>query len=132
MKKNILLLLALIFLNCSSSNSSSSPFIGNWAGTWTDPVTLESGAISITIDTNGNVTGSVRNTTLNMNGEVGGTVDDNGNANFTYTYPGPTTYTETGAVSINSSTQLVGNLNEYLGGTLIGTATINLIKQMTS
>jgi len=113
----IFLLVASVFVGCggekSSSPSTPSPYAGHWKGAWVDTANNEqTGTLDITVAGRGNVTGSVVNITDNESGVVSGVLNDYGNISCYYYYRWDT-YKVVGALSINASDHLVGNVTEY-------------------
>ena len=111
----IFLLVASVFIGCggdSSSPSTPSPYAGHWKGAWVDTIYGVTGTLDITISGSGNVTGSVVNSD-NESGAVSGRIGNNGMIACTYSYPWDIYYKAIGALSINASGHLVGNVIEY-------------------
>ncbi len=108
-------------------NTTPSPFAGTWLGPWSD-TNSQSGTLSITVAANGAMTGTIVNNTLGTNGTTAGTVSNGGNLSATYTYP-TATYTANGTVAIGGNGHITGNLQEFQGGTLLGSAVVDLTKQ---
>jgi len=110
----IFLLVASVFIGCggdSSSPSTPSPYAGHWKGAWVDTTYGVTGTLDITISGSGNVTGSVVNSD-NESGAVSGRIGNNGMIACYYYYRWDT-YKAIGALSINASGHLVGNVTEY-------------------
>ena len=110
----IFLLVASVFIGCggdSSSPSTPSPYAGHWKGAWVDTTYGVTGTLDITISGSGNVTGSVVNSD-NESGAVSGRIGNNGMIACYYYYRW-VTYKAIGALSINASGHLVGNVIEY-------------------
>ena len=109
----IFLLVASVFVGCgdSSSPSTPSPYAGHWKGTWADSIWGQTGTLDITVAGHGNVTGSVVNND-NDSGAVLGVIGDNGGIDCYYYYSWDS-FKVLGALSINVSGHLVGNVTEY-------------------
>ncbi len=112
----------------SSPAQATSPFAGNYVGTFTDTGNSQSGTITATVSTDGQVTGSSHNTTLNSDGPFTGSVDNSGNASFNIVNS-KGTFTDKGTVAFASNGHLDGTLTEYNGSTQVGTAIVDLVKQ---
>ena len=127
-----LLLVACVFVGCggekSSSPSTPSPYAGHWKGAWVDTTYGVTGTLDITISGSGNVTGSVVNSD-NESGAVSGRIGNNGMISCYYYYRWDT-YKAIGALSINASGHLVGNVTEYdIYNIVARQDSIDLIKQ---
>jgi len=132
-----LLILIVMQVGCGNDSaadnlaeiSPSSPFEGNWYGTWEDKDNGQSGTLNIIVSSNGNVSGTIHNSTIYDNGNIAGTVSSSGTVYISLlNYTG--TNTLRGSVNINGSGHIVGNLDEYDHGSVsIGTAAIDLTKQ---
>jgi len=111
----IFLLVAGVFVGCggesSNSPSTPSPYAGHWKGTWVDSIWGQTGTLDITVAGRGNVTGSVVNND-NDSGAVSGVIGDNGRISCYYDYRWES-FRAIGALSINASGHLVGNVTEY-------------------
>jgi hypothetical protein len=115
----IFLLVARVFVGCGGEKSSSpptpSPYAGHWKGAWVDTVNNEqTGTLDITVTSisgGGSIAGSIINPD-NESGTVVGRIGNNGNIACTYYYRWDT-YKAIGALSINASGHLVGNVTEY-------------------
>ena len=127
----IFLLVAGVLVACgddSSSPSTPSPFTGHWKGTWVDSTWGQTGTLDITVSGSGNITGNVVNND-NDSGTVSGRIGDNGGISCYYDYRW-VSYTANGALSINTSGHLVGNVTEYdISHNEVRRDSIDLIKQ---
>lgn len=129
-----LLLPLLILAGCggggsSPSNTTPSPFEGQWSGTWSDLGNKQTGTASATVSVSGVVSGSVTNITLQTAGTAAGGINSGGTAVITMAYP-DATYKLTGTVEIHPYTgKLVGTLETYSGKTLVGYTTLSLTRQ---
>jgi hypothetical protein len=114
----IFLLVASVFVGCGGANDSSSPstpspYAGHWKGTWVDSIWGQTGTLDITVAGGGNVTGSVVNNYIDDKaGTVSGVIGDNGGISLHYYYRWDS-FRAPGALSINASGHLVGNVTEY-------------------
>jgi hypothetical protein len=114
----IYLLVASVFVGCGGTNDSSSPstpspYAGHWKGTWVDSISGQTGTLDITVAGGGNVTGSVVNSYIDDKaGTVSGVIGDNGRISCHYYYRWDS-FSAFGALSINTSGHLVGNVTEY-------------------
>ena len=114
----IFLLAASVFVGCggahdSSSPSTPSPYAGHWKGTWVDPIMGQDGTLDITVVGSDNVTGSVVNQNVDDTpGAVSGVIGDNGRISCYYYYRWDS-FRALGALNINASGHLVGNVTEY-------------------
>jgi hypothetical protein len=114
----ILLSVAGLLVGCGGSNdnnspSTPSPYAGQWKGTWVDSISGQAGTLDITVAGQGNVTGSVVNTNIDDKpGAVSGLMGDNGSISCYYDYRWDS-FAALGALSINTSGHLVGNVTEY-------------------
>ena len=114
----IFLLVASGFVGCGGANNSSSPstpspYAGHWKGTWVDSIWGQTGTLDITVAGGGNVTGSVVNNNIDDKaGAVSGVINDNGKISCYYDYRWES-FRAIGALSINASGNLVGNVAEY-------------------
>lgn len=65
-------------------------FTGNWSGAWdgtTAPPPGDDGTLAITIEADGDVTGTAHNEGRSEDGTVLGSIDSNGSINFVIDYP---------------------------------------------
>ena len=114
----IFLLVASVLAGCGGANDSSSPstpshYAGHWKGTWVDSIWGQTGTLDITVAVRGNVTGSVVNTSIDViPGAVSGVIGDNGGISCYYNYRWDS-FKAVGALSINASGHLAGNVTEY-------------------
>lgn len=62
---------------------------GTWTGTWGGPTPPpgDSGTLTITIESDGDITGTVHNTGRSENGTVSGSINQAGKLNFIIDYP---------------------------------------------
>lgn len=118
-------------MGCGSSSSNppivASKFQGEWLGTWSDPYSIQSGSLYLSVNIIGYSTGTIYNSILNQYANASGNIQYNGTAHFTYKYPGET-YTADCNLVLDTSTHITGNCNTYYGGSLVGTPTIDLTK----
>lgn len=92
-------------------NPNPSPFAGTWKGNWVAQSIAHSGTANLTVNANGQVSGTVKDLTVNANGTLSGSISGSGVVNATVVYSG-----------VNSS--LSGNLTrqgDQLSGTLTQT-----------
>jgi CBS domain-containing protein len=114
----IFLLVASVFVGCGGANDSSSPstpspYAGHWKGTWVDSIWGQTGTLDITVAGIDNVTGSVVNQNVeDTSGAVSGVIGNNGRISWYYYYRWDS-FRALGALSINASGHLVGNITEY-------------------
>ena len=127
----IFLLVAGVFVGCggdSSSPSTPSPYAGHWKGTWVDSIWGQTGTLDITVAGRGNVTGSVVNNDGDS-GTVSGRISDSGGIACYYYYRWDS-FRAIGALSINASGHLVGNVTEYdIYHIAVRQDSVDLIKQ---
>ncbi len=129
----IFLLVANVFVGCGGANntpSTPSPYAGHWKGTWVDSIWGQAGTLDITVAGRDNVTGSVVNQNIDdQPGAVSGVIGDNGRISCYYYFRWDS-FRAIGALSINASGHLVGNVTEYDIYNLVARQdSVDLIKQ---
>jgi len=93
-----------------------SPFAGAYSGPWqftsgVSAIPNQTGTMTVAIDANGNITGSLNNTTLSQTGALNAHVDDTGAVTGTYV-SGGSTNRATGTLSLTSGgSQLTGTFD---------------------
>ncbi|HLK17059.1 MAG TPA: hypothetical protein VKT78_19800 [Fimbriimonadaceae bacterium] len=112
----------------SGGSSTPSPFAGTWVGTWNAPSIPDSGTTNVTIDTNGQITGSTHDNNSGTNGTFTGSITNAGALSATVSYPGTANSSVTGTGSIASNGHLLGNAIQVQGGVQVG-LTEDLTKQ---
>src|SRR5579871_3408101 len=112
-----LLLVGVVSAGCGDGNASS-PFAGNWAGTWSRPGTGATGTLSGSIGSSGSFTGSVHDNSTGQNGTFTGSLANNGSVSLTESYPNQIV-TGKGTLAINSGGHLAGTIQEFVGGNLV-------------
>lgn len=132
--KMILPIFASICLGCgggsgtSGGNTINSPFAGTWAGDWVSPAANRVGTAVITIASNGQVNGSVRDNTVGADGTVAGTISNAGSVQGVLHYEGIQDNSLSGTLAIGQSGHLTGNLTQSNGVNSVGVI-FDLIKQ---
>ena len=120
--------IAAVVVGCGGGGGSeTSPFAGQWQGSWVDAGNAQSGTVSLTIGTDGSMSGSIHNDTLSLDGTASGSISRSGQVAGAYAYPGQT-YTTSGTLIVNGAGHLVGTLQIYDSGILVGSADIDLTK----
>lgn len=126
MKRILLLGILVAAAGCGGSGvSTPSPFAGTWNGSWT---ANDVGTGSITVATNGAVTGTLHDTTANADGTVTGSISNAGTISGVVHYSGVPNTTLTGTMAIAGNGHLTGNLTQSDGVNSIGVS-FDLIKQ---
>lgn len=121
-----LLLVGLVGCGGSGGGSvANSLFAGHWTGTYTTTGS-QNGTADITIGTNGHVTGSGHNNTLNIDFGITGDIDNTGAVTGNLT--GGLAGTLDGTLTIGGNGHLTGALNQHVNNQTI-TANFDLIKQ---
>ena len=114
------LALAVLAVGCGGGggggSSEPSPYAGTFSGPWTSTDLGQSGTTRITIATNGNVVGTIRNNTEDLDGSVSGSLSNSGSFNGTVNYPGLSSSSIRGTMAFNGSGQLTGTLIQRLDG----------------
>ena len=106
----VILLIGTALLSPAGA-AAASPFAGRWRGTWTDVVSGQSGDAAVSIATDGQVDGTVRNGSFGMVGPLRGVVADDGAATLRYTYDkGRITYRAMGTFQAGKG-QLTGEVD---------------------
>jgi hypothetical protein len=110
----------------SSDNDDRSPYVGGYTGTFTTG-SNQQGTTTIQVDEDGDVTGTVRNTTINAQGPVTGKITDSGNATLTFTYTGLGSANLSGAIIYTPADgKLTGNLTQRQNGIAIDSVQVSL------
>jgi hypothetical protein len=128
-------LLAMIvwMAGCGSGSpfqAPNSPFAGDYTGTWSDSTTNDTGTAKMTVALNGNVTGTIVNSTTAKNGSFSGDISSQGVASLTATYPSTAATTLKGTFAFTASgSQLIGTLQQLnSANALTGTPTFTFTK----
>lgn len=121
--------LAFLLFSCSPSSEPLS-FTGTWEGTWEDlncitNKSLQSGTLSLNIDSAGNIQGSIYNSDINATALISGTILNNGLMNLTYTFD--IMYNARGYARIENNHFLV-NPNSYENSSWISVSAYDLTK----
>jgi hypothetical protein len=88
----------------------------------------EQGSTYFNVAPNDVVVGMILRTASHPQGDITGTVDDNGNADITITYPDSSIQIK-GVLSLNTTTlMLTGNLTQTVGGVVTETVSVSLKK----
>lgn len=98
------------------SEVSNSPFAGQWRGTWASPSTDDAGTATITVATNGAMTGTMHNNRTGNDGTMNATAKNSGSVSGKAQYPGSDPIGLSGTVTINGSGHLIGNLTQSISG----------------
>jgi hypothetical protein len=121
MKKMLLLaflvVIMIALIGCGgggSSNSFTSKYAGAWVGTWNIPSAGQSGDITIIIASNGDLSGSMYNSTTSSTASLTGT-STNSDFSFTYQYNGSGSGSVTGTFT-ESGTHLLGTFKNKFSG----------------
>lgn len=116
--------LLLLAAGCAG-NSTTCPFQGSFAGTWSEAAQNNRGAESgawtgVVITSDGLLTGNATNSAADhagLTGYVTGTVDNSGNVNATCSYPGFAPTVITGKFALTTPSQVTSTLVEAVGAT---------------
>ena len=133
MKRVLLsLVCAVVLAGCGggSSVSTPSPFRGAYVGTFQAvPATgVQVGNLTVTVGTDGKLTGLVNNTTVNIASSVSGSISNTGQTSVTLTSPAETD-TATGTVSLSAANHLLGSLTEFHNGATVGPLNFDMTPQ---
>ncbi|MBS1716222.1 MAG: hypothetical protein JSS72_00645 [Armatimonadetes bacterium] len=113
------LLLGVVFslvAGCGGMGSLlSSPFAGNYAGSFTTSDS-QHGTATFAVASDGTITGTVNNVTTGGTGSLTGTINPVGNVNASLAYTS-TTFSLVGTGSFNGSNQLIITVVETGNGT---------------
>lgn len=124
----LVVIVPLMLAGCGTNLGEPSPFEGHWAGTWTDAVNSQSGAMELVIGSDGSVSATTHNSTMNLDGAGEGSVSNDGEISAEYYFPGRT-YRLEGTLTLSSSNRLVAVCREYSGLLMFGTLSANLTRQ---
>jgi len=112
----------------SSGAVVQSPFMGQWAGSWTDS-DGNRGAIDTTVAAGGQMTVGLTETTQGLTGAGSGTVAPAGTFSFNYSFDGGATLNGSGTFVANGSNGLTGTMVIKQNGQTQGSANFTLTKQ---
>jgi hypothetical protein len=106
-------------------------FVGRWRGPWQSSGSsgTQTGTVDLTIAETGKMAGTVHNASSSVDGEMSGTVDGAGSMNATYTHAGNPPVTVAGTLTLQQNGHLVGAVQSTSEGQLLGTSTVDLVKQ---
>ena len=113
---NRLAMLAALAAACALSSSCGgglllvfSPFEGTWSGTWLGGAA--DGTVSFTVDTLGDLSGTMHSDTADVDGPLQGVIANDGDTTVTVTFPG-------GPAELGLGTLTLSGDGTTLGGTL--------------
>lgn len=109
-------------------SSLPSPFAGTWVGTWDAPSLSDDGTASITVATNGKVTGTTHDNGTDEDGTLSGSINNSGVFSGKAVYAGSPAINLNGTLGINGSGHLTGNVTQSQGS-FSAPLTFDLIKQ---
>jgi hypothetical protein len=96
----VLVFAALVFclalIGCGGTvgnGSSASVYVGTYAGTYSEPSIPENGSVALTVDQNGNLSGTTTNSATQVTWTIAGTVNNSNNISGTLTNVSGTTTT---------------------------------------
>lgn len=116
--KAILLLLTIIALvGCGGGGTSTpNPYAGSYSGVWWAPGYPNEGESTITIDSEGRLTGTTSDTyTETYGGTLRGRVSTNGHFDVQVQYPGEPATSASGSFSYSQTGTLIGNGIQQFG-----------------
>lgn len=112
-----------------TSPGPPSPYLGRWAGAYTDVGNSDSGLLDVTVLMQGETQGTFTDAGSGASGTVSGSVDDAGYVQVTVAPPARADASLVGHVSIDARGHLLGILSERVGGKSVGTLSLDLAKQ---
>lgn len=130
----VVVLAVTLIAGCAGYPDKVSPFVGVWKGTWSGTIYTPEGGVpnegtaEIVIDKDGEITGTVRNETEDLDGTLTGKIKSDGSASGTIIYPYQISQMN-GTLLIGSQDSLVGILHQSIGGQQIASISVNLPRQ---
>ncbi len=126
----VLALLPVVLAGCGGGGDDS-PVAGRYQGpfTFNSPQGNQVGTIDATIDNNGTITGTAANITTGRTATLTGTLNDEGQIQTTYSFPGNIVVNASGPVGFNAAGHLVGTLPATIQGSPFGTINFELTRQ---
>ncbi|CAN5375339.1 hypothetical protein BH11ARM2_BH11ARM2_02640 [soil metagenome] len=129
----ILFLTALSLAGCGGSDdsgTSGNTYAGNYTGSYNSEGIGDSGTVrSLTISSNGEVSGTWHSASSNTDGTASGTIQNNGSFSGSVTF-GQNTSNLSGTFTPFSGTQTVGTITQTQGGSTVTlTVTLNRLLQ---
>src|SRR5262249_15618602 len=120
----------VVFVYCgpqAGGVQQRSRFAGSYTGPWTGQIgnTVHTGTMTLSIGTDGKFTGTEKDDTSNTMGEVSGTVNEDGDINFTLKYDSGT-YRVEGTAARTQKGHLKATLIQYRDKEVIATYRIDL------
>src|SRR3954451_685684 len=99
-----------------------SRFAGSYTGPWTGQVsnTVHNGTLTLTVSTDGKLTGTEKDDNTGNTAEVTGTVNEDGDISYTLKYPSGT-YKVEGTIARTQKGNLKGTVIQYNGKDVIST-----------
>jgi len=103
---------------------------GNWAGRYTyesfvPPFGTQNGKMTLSIDSNGKVTGDAHNFATGQTADLEGSIDKDGELKITIEFPNES-YTANGIVAKTKNGNLKGTLTQYFGSNATGSIRFDL------
>lgn len=93
-----------------TDTAGSSPFAGDWTGTFSIPADSEVGTLTLHVSAAGVVSGTFTNTTAEVSGALAGTISDDGDFIGNLNAPGVFSSALTGSFSQPVDEQMTGTL----------------------
>jgi hypothetical protein len=113
----------------TQQTNSVSPFQGHWVGTFANSRLSQNGTMDFTIETDGVLSTSFHNNTLNESTNATGTIDRHGKLTYTYVYNG-IKHDGIGTLVLDANSgHLKGTINIYVNSQDVGADEVDLSKQ---
>lgn len=112
---------ALAIVGCGGDGGGattfSSPFAGNWSGTWNSVSLSQNGTATVTVSESGVVSGTTTNATLGIPGTLAGTINSAGAFNGTITLTGQPSDALVGTVAFDAGgPNVIGTFMQNVSG----------------
>lgn len=124
-KANLALMAAIVaslsLIGCgggTTAGAAANPFQGTYSGNWSSTQD-QTGTATVDVDSQGHLTGTLVNTTLDISGTVTGTTTPSGNFTGTVTYPEGTPSTINGTLQLAGNGDVVGELHQTVNGSAV-------------
>ncbi|MBI1335095.1 MAG: hypothetical protein GC165_19705 [Armatimonadetes bacterium] len=111
---------ASLIIGCGGAGDTSnlpSLYVGDWTGTWTSVDANDTGAIALTVTSNGSFSGTIA--TKTDSGTISGVIDKHGSMNAIGTFTNSPNMVITGAVTLNNG-DITSNFTYTVNGVKYG------------